>query len=360
MLHITVDARMIGSSGIGRYIENILKRIITEEDLMFHLLGRIDELEKYDFSKRDNVNLIRCEFPIYSIEEQVKLAYKIPRISTVFFAPHYNIPIFYRGRLIVTIHDVFHLAMPEFVYGIHKFMYAKLMFKRVAKRADKIICVSKFTAGELKKYTDVNEDKIKVIYNGVSENWFNITEKDVIHDKPYILYVGNIKPHKNLERVLYAFELIKNEIACDLVLVGKKEGFITGDDKVDLLMKNLSDRVMFTGFVSDIYLEQYIKQAKLLLFLSLYEGFGLPPLEAMACGCPVLLSKIPALSEIYGKHAMYCDPYNVEDIAKNIKKALDSPNEIVYKKEVDNKKYAKNFSWERNAEKVLKIIKSFK
>ena len=116
------------------------------------------ELKKYDFLSSNNVKLILCEAPIYSVKEQFELIRKIPKDTDVMWSPHYNIPIFYRGKLLVTVHDVFHLAMPQFVNGIHKRLYAKFMFQMVKKKADKIICVSKFTANELKKY--VNEENI--------------------------------------------------------------------------------------------------------------------------------------------------------------------------------------------------------
>ena len=299
MKNITVDARMVNSSGIGTVIKNILKRmIVLKPEWNFFILGNLLELKEYDFLKQNNVKLISCEAPIYSIKEQIELIKKIPKETDVMWSPHYNIPIFYKGKLIVTIHDVFHLAMPQFLKGIHKRLYAKFMFQMVKRKANKIICVSKFTANELIRYVGVRKNQIKVIYNGIDEEWFNVKIEKSVHNKPYLLYVGNVKPHKNLINLVKAFELIKEKIPHDLIIVGKKEGFITGDSNILKLTEKMSDRVIFTGYIDDDLLKQYYKQADLFVFPSLYEGFGLPPLEALATGTIVICSDIPILREI--------------------------------------------------------------
>lgn len=334
MKNITVDARMINSSGIGTVIKNILKRIIVlKPEWNFYILGNLLELKKYDFLKFDNVKLISCKAPIYSVKEQFELIKKIPKNTDIMWSPHYNIPIFYHGKLLVTVHDVFHLAMPQFVNGIHKRLYAKFMFQMVKKKADKIVCVSKFTANELKKYVGVNENKISVIYNGVDEEWFNVPFGKSVHNKPYLLFVGNVKPHKNLINLVKAFKLIKDEIPHDLIIVGKKEGFITGDNHIYDLVKDISNRVIFTGYVSDEMLKQYYKQADLFVFPSLYEGFGLPPLEALAVGTNVICSDIPVLKEICGDRVNYFNPNNLNEMKYVILNNINiSKKGILYKK----------------------------
>lgn len=337
MKNITVDARMINSSGIGTVIKNILKRIIVlKPEWNFYILGSLVELKKYDFlTSNNNVKLILCEAPIYSVKEQFELIRKIPKDTDIMWSPHYNIPIFYRGKLLVTVHDVFHLAMPQFVNGIHKRLYAKFMFQMVKKKADKIVCVSHFTANELKKYVGVDEKKISVIYNGVDEEWFNVPFGKPVHNKPYLLFVGNVKPHKNLVNLVKAFKLIKDEIPHDLIIVGKKEGFITGDNHIYDLVKDIQDRVIFTGYVNDDLLKQYYKQADLFVFPSLYEGFGLPPLEALAVGTNVICSDIPVLREICGEWINYFNPNGEKSIKKSIKININRN----FNKEIELTKY---------------------
>lgn len=319
-MNITIDARMINASGIGTVIKNVLKRMIyLKPEWQFNILGDEKELSYFDFLKEKNVKIIDCKAAIYSIKEQLKLIQYIPKTTDVFWSPHYNIPIFYSGKLIVTVHDVFHLAMPQFVQGIHKKIYAKFMFNRVKKQANQIITVSQFTADELYRIVGVPKEKIKVIYNGIDEDWFNIKLGKRVYNKPYILYVGNVKPHKNLITLIKAFSEVKDKIEQDLIIVGKKDGFITGDNKLNEFINNNKDRIIFTGYVKDNILKQYYKQADIFVFPSLYEGFGLPPLEALAAGCKkIICSDIPAIREIYNNSIIYFNPYSVDDISRTL------------------------------------------
>lgn len=349
MKNVTVDARMINASGIGTVIKNILKRIIPlKKDWHFNILGNISELKRLEFLNCDNVKLIECDAPIYSIREQLALLQAIPRNTDVYWAPHYNIPLFYFGKLVVTIHDVFHLVMPQFVEGIHKRTYAKFMFKMVEVKANKIIAVSRFTANELKKQVGIPLERISVIYNGIDEEWFNVKRGTKIHDKPFILYVGNVKPHKNLVTLIKAFLKVKDKVDYDLIIVGKKEGFITGDNEVKKFVDKEDKRIIFTGFVDNSLLKQYYKQASIFVFPSLYEGFGLPPLEALAAGCPrVICSNAAALPEVCGDMVEYFEPLDVKSLADKI---LYSATPI--KAEIEKNKY----NWENAAFKIIKIL----
>lgn len=351
---ITVDIRMLRSSGIGRVIENILKRMIPQKkEWKFHLLGNEDDEGEVEFFKERNVDFISFYAPIYSFKEQIEFSRKIPCETDVFWSPHYNIPLMYKGKLIVTVHDLFHLAMPKYVGGIHKKLYARIMFNNVVKKANKIVCVSKFTAKELKKYTSVDEKKLNVIYNGIDEKWFEIPSKRPMHCNPYILFVGNIKPHKNLVGLLEAFKIIKDKIPHDLILVGREKGFITGDKKVKKLAKTMQKRVYFTEYIKDLELKQYMIQADILVFPSLYEGFGLPPLEALACGCPVLASNIAAILEICGDMVSYFDPNNINDIANKIEMNLNKTN--MTNKE-NSKIIKEKYNWNITVEKMINIF----
>lgn len=351
---IGVDARMIEASGIGKVIENILNRIIRNNiDWQFYIMGRPEELRKFPFYGLNNVVIIPCHSRIYSIAEQFELLYKMPRNIDWFWSPHYNIPLFYTGKLLVTIHDVFHLANAQFVKGIHKKVYAKIMFEAVAHKAKKVICVSNFTAREFCKYTGVDKNKIKVIYNGVDESWFNIKNNNIRPvEEPYYIYVGNIKPHKNLVRLIKAYRLIKDRMNRKLVLVGKKAGFITGIDNINALIEGLEDRIIFTGYLDDKTLQYYVTNADAMIFPSLYEGFGLPPLEAMACGCPVLASSIPSIKEMCCDDVKYFDPYDVQSIA----------NAMLSDEFVNLQRVAKNveqkYKWDFAVKQVTETIKN--
>jgi glycosyltransferase involved in cell wall biosynthesis len=357
MTSIAVDVRMLHASGIGTYLRHLLPLVIRSmDDVVFHLLGDSEALAALRWQAMPNVRLVDCKAPIYSIREQFELARKIPESTELFWSPHYNIPLFYRGCLLVTVHDVFHLAMPEFVGGFHKRLYAKAMFGAVARSADIVVCDSGFTARELLKFTGVPEQKLRVIRLGIDRSWFAPSRVPSPHEKPFLLFVGNVKPHKNLVRLLDAFSSIAEVVPHDLVIVGKKEGFITGDDVVKERALRLGDRVHFTGYVDDAALRQYFSHAAALVFPSLYEGFGLPPLEAMASGCPVIVSNAASLPEVCGEAAVYCDPYHSEDIAQQILLVLrdESLRADLARKGLEQ---ARKFTWEACAEETSRVMR---
>lgn len=357
MENICIDLRLINASGIGTYLRNIVPLIINNfTDIKFTLLGKEKNLFQLIGSYNSNIEIINYDAPIYSIAEQLRIIPKIPKNTVLFWSPHYNIPLFNSGKLLVNIHDICHVALPQFVKDFYKRLYVKKMFNWIKKKADIIICDSHFTANEVKLLLNIPPEKVRVIHLGVSETWFNVKMEKRLHSKPYILYVGNVKPHKNLSRLLDAFTILLNKIPHDLIVVGKKEGFITGDKNVFHKANKLNGRVYFTDYVDDYTLTQFYIFADLLVLPSLYEGFGLPPLEAMACGCPVVVSNVASLPEICAEAAYYVDPYSVKDIADGIYRVLT--DDIIRRNLIlRGLKRATLFSWEKSAREHIKVIK---
>jgi glycosyltransferase involved in cell wall biosynthesis len=312
-------------------------------------------MDRWEGFKKPNVQRIQTRSSIFSLSEQWEIVRKIPSDSRFFWSPNYNFPILYKGKLLVTVHDVFHLANPQFVFGSHRRFYAKFMFKKLVGRANEILCVSRFTKGELLKWAGGDAGKMNVIHNGVDPSWLKVEKKVRPHPKPYFLFVGNVKPHKNLGRLLRAFAFLKDRIPHDLILAGKKEGFITGDLKVIKEAEGFGDRVQFTGMLDDEQLRQFYAYADLLVFPSLYEGFGLPPLEAMAGGTPVACSNAASLPEVCGDAVLYFDPYQPRDMAEKIEKALtDIPlRERLIKKGMEQ---VVQFTWEKTATETVKVM----
>lgn len=334
--NITVDMRMIGSSGIGTYIQNIVPEISSSApEIRLNLLGSRSELQEYSWACKDNIRIIEFNAPVYSISEQIGMPAKIPSCD-IFWSPHYNIPLLpiRAKKRLVTIHDVFHLAF----FGqlpVRQKIYAVMMLNSAVRLSDSIITVSNFSRSEIMKHIKTGDGKISVIHNGISTERFRkldaavslyARDKFSLPDK-YILFVGNVKPHKNLKMLLSAYELLHERGVKDyfLVIAGKKEGFITGDSKVFTILKNnpfLKEKVFFTGYIKNEDLPAIYNLASILVFPSLYEGFGLPPLEAMACGCPAVVSNTASLPEVCGDAAYYVDPYDIENIAEGMYKAL--------------------------------------
>lgn len=357
MKHVTIDARLINSAGIGTYLKNLIPRLIDSlHDCHFNLLGERSLIEKFLNNHGNKINIINFDSPIYSIQEQLKLPLLTPKKTDLFWAPHFNFPILNSGKIIVTVHDVFHLAMKEFIPNRLKQFYPKIMFSLLPKRASRIVCDSHFTAQELIKYTGINEDQIEVIHIGVHKNFFDGASNSSPYEFPYLLYIGNVKPHKNISRLIQAFQKLKKEFPHHLVIVGKKEGFLSEDEIIKAMSTGEKERIIFTGQIDDAKVKELYSHADALVFPSLYEGFGLPPLEAMARQCPAIISNIPPLREMCGDAAIYFNPRDVDDIYQKIKMVLSSSDlrEEIKQKGVPQ---AKKFDWQITGDRMSTIFK---
>lgn len=353
---IAVDARMLTHSGIGTYLRNVLPRLIPLlGGKSLCLIGDADELGRHSWARARNVSIIDCREAIYSLREQLRLPRLVPADCTLLWSPHFNTPLLYQGRLLVTIHDVLHLAMPRYMPGVHKRFLAKVLLGAVRRKASAVICNSRFTASELMRVMGVPASKIEVIYMGVDESWFAVERGERPHQKPYFVFVGNVKAHKNVAGLVEAFGRIAGKLPHDLVIVGKKEGFITGDSGVQARAAALGGRVRFAGLVDDALLKRYVAWADALVLPSYYEGFGFPPLEAMACGCPAIVSDRASLPEICGDAALYCNPDDADDIAARMLEAATNQATRARLREKGLAR-AREFTWDRCARETAALI----
>lgn len=324
-LKIAIDARMLNMSGIGTYIQNLLKAGIYDV-----ALGNKDEINKCNPGMED----IDYKSKIYGIKEQLKFPYKkLKKIKPdILHIPHYNVPIFYRGRMFVTIHDLTHLVLPDILPNKLAYCYARIMLWIATHKAEKIFTVSENTKKDIIRFFNIAPEKIVVIYNGVDLKEFRKkgrTEYEYLYDKYLIpqnkkvlMYVGNLKPHKNLKRLLEAFKDIDEIENAVLILVGK--AFDNHDVKEYEKQYGIEDKVIHTGMVSQTELIDFYNLADLFVFPSLYEGFGIPPLEAMACGTPVICSNTSSLPEVVGEAAFMFDPENTVEIREAVNMILDN------------------------------------
>jgi glycosyltransferase involved in cell wall biosynthesis len=353
---VSVDARMVNASGIGTYLNNQLPRNIdSRPGWKFSLLGSPDELRECSWALAPNVTIVPCDAVIYGIGEQIQLATRIPADTDVMWSPHYNIPLAYRGRLLVSIHDVCHVALPELVQGIHRRAYTRVMLRQVRRRASRILFPSAFTAGEFHRLVGDPGPKAATVPYAVSPSWFAVRPLRRLHPRPYLLFVGNVKPHKNLGTLIQAFGRIAESVPHDLVVVGKHAGFITGDTPAVAIANSLGDRVHFAGKVPGETLEQFVVNADALVLPSLYEGFGLPPLEAMACGCPTVVSRAASLPEMCGDASLYFDPLNVDELAATLLRVLTNP-EVRQDLRQRGRQHVTRYSWDSCAEKTLGFL----
>lgn len=326
MTCIAIDGRMILSSGIGTIIANVSPRLISNNrQWRFQIVGDPKVLGGFSWSSAPNVEVVPFVAPIYTIAEQTGFPIKRLSSSKLLWSPNYQIPVRWSKKLLVNVNDMAHLVLPEMRRSLVKNIYARAMFARVRTSADAIAYISQFTADEFRRLVGKPRGREQVIHCGVNEDWFAVTHEKT-RDRPYILFVGNVKPHKNLSRLLDAYDRIKGDVPHDLVIAGRKEGFITGDNAVLNRINSFAGRVAFTGYISDAAIKQLYGGADTLVLPSLYEGFGLPPVEAMAAGVPTLVSRTASLPEVCQDAALYCDPLDVGDIAAQLRRIVtDQP-----------------------------------
>lgn len=318
---LCIDLRWIDSSGVGVYIKGIMPGIVDRlTDVNVVGLGNASRLREFSWSSSQNVRLIDCRAERYSLAEQIELPFAIPSDTDLFFSPYYTIPLLYRGRLAVTVHDMSHLVVAEIVGSLKKRVYARTMFRALRKRAAFIFTVSNFSKSELIRLTTgPREDNIIPTHLGITEDWHGAADLPVVRSRPYFVCVGNVKPYKNLGRLVEAFLRIQHKIAHDLVIIGQSEGLITGESHEFFeRVRAAGDRIQLTGYVSRMQLLSLVGHADALVMPSLYEGFGLPPLEAMAAGVPTVVARVASLPEVCGDSALYFEPLQVGDIADKL------------------------------------------
>lgn len=368
LMKVCIDARMVNNSGIGVYIKVYVSSLLLDDQLEVTLIGVKSDLVKV--FGNDRVSYIDASFPIYSIYEQIILPFIVPSCD-VFWSPHYNIPFFTprAKKHLVTIPDIYHLANIR-TLKFYQRIYAKIVTKFATLKADKLITISEFSKKEILRYTGVNEEKIRVIYLGVDEVKFTKTANaDTIYrvktlyklPDEFILYVGNVKPNKNLRRLVEAFRLMLDGFpSIKLVITGKKDGFINGDPDLFSYIdsdERLSSRIVFMGFVEDADLPVLYSLAKLFVFPSIYEGFGFPPLEAMACECVTVVSNASSIPEVCGEASYYVNPLKPSEIAEGIKVVL-SNSELKERFVQLGKLNLKRFSWKASVAEFVETLKS--
>ncbi len=344
MLNLVVDIRMWSCSGIGRYIRSLYKYMLDWDNMSMTFLYLKKDEES--LLKTPKHNYINFESKIYSIKEQLLYPFIVPSCD-VLWIPHFNVPFFKTKakNVVCTIHDIYFLRFIDQLNWKQK-IYSRIFYRKALKASKTVFTVSEFTKDEINGVTHSKyREKLVVALNGISSDFCQVDSavEIPIAEKSYLLYVGNVKPHKNLLRVIKAFNLAKTKgLKERLLIVGKKEGFI---NSVSLKGECGSD-VIFTGEISDEELKCYYKGAKTFVFPSLYEGFGLPLLEAMSFGIPVIASNAASIPEVGGKCVKYFDPYSIEDIANSMLNPMDASE--MYSDQL------KKFSWQSCA----KIIKN--
>lgn len=369
---IAIDARFYGTrqKGLGRYCQKLienLEKIDSDKNEYYVMLTRRN-FGQY-LPKKKNFHKLLADYHWYSLAEQIffPLFLHRHRFDLVHFC-HFNVPILFGGKFVVTIHDLilFHhptlrnTTLNKYFYFFKLWAY-RLTIRRAARKALKIIAVSEFTKQDIiKSISGINKNNIVVTLEGcengkvvkIIDDAGSVLAKYGI-SMPYLLYVGNAYPHKNLERLCRAFRLLeRSHSQLSLVLAGGNDFFY--ERLKSYVSKNKINKIIFTGHVSDSDLDAVYRKAELYVFPSLYEGFGLPPLEAICEGTPVASSNRTSMPEILDKAAAYFDPENVWSIANAITKTLGN-NKLSNSLLSAGKERIKLFRWDKMASQTLKV-----
>lgn len=354
---IGIDVRMAHCTGIGRYIRGTVSALHNVH-WKYILFG--PHRHREDFPVQ--MSFINTDIPIYGFREQIGIPL-LARECDCLHIPHYNAPLFWKKKLIITIHDLIHLHFPDHLTSPLARLYSSTLLPLILRRADQIIAVSKFTKDDLIKTLRIDARKITVIHHGVDPR-FNInlaTKKNNGSEKEkYLLYVGLIKQHKNVGILIESFLRLKKRTGFEnlkLRLVGKS------DMKQKIVREwiyeiNRNDDILLEPQVDEQRLIDLYHNAAVLVFPSLYEGFGFPLLEAMASRIPIVASRAASIPEILGEGAgLYFDPHSASELEQCLLKILQS-SYLASRLIEDGSKRLKQFQWDKSAKMTEEVYES--
>lgn len=362
---IGIDARLWNETGVGRYIRNLVENLARVDTKNRYVLFLTADMYQTLPLPGENFQKQLADIRWHTLAEQLHFAQLIyqQRLDLVHF-PYFSYPLFYRKKFILTIHDLIlhHFptgkasTLPPIMYNAKLFGY-KFLLTMGARHAEKILTVSEATKTEIIDHLHVKQEKIVVTYEGVDDVFLHRRDRKNQEGKPYFLYVGNAYPHKNLEGLLEGFSLLlKKEKRVRLFCVGKNDFFYQRLQK-KIAGSSLSEYVIFKHEVSDTQLADLYSHAQATIIPSFMEGFGLPALEALACGCLVVSADIPALHELCKESAVYFDPRNSVQLAERLYSILQHPQSYTRYRS-DGKNRVNSFSWEKMAVETVHVYEN--
>ncbi len=369
-MKIAIDVRRLSDFGVGTYIRNLIHALACTDGenqylLLTHpkdaaLLPRLPaNFRTLAYTHRDTTRLEHLRLPWFLRNCGVDLVH----------FPLNRVPMLMPKPYIVTIHDIGVVLYPEQT-GIWRALRT-FRFVRGLERASCVIAVSSATRRDLHNQLGIPAERVRLVYNAPDPGFFRHPEPNPDRlrllqryqiNYPFLLYAGTIRPQKNIPRLVEAFAVVRTQLESDerfrdlrLIIIGDEISKYPAVRRA-VMQSRVEQSVRFLGFVPFETLRVFYEMASVFVFPSLYEGFGLPPLEAMACGTPVVASDISALPEAVGDAALLVNPENVFDIARGIREALtdaDLRTRLIEKGRI----HASGFSWERNARETLEIYR---
>ncbi len=371
MKKIGIDARFCtdNSTGVGRHVEELIKNLAKLDTQTQYVCFMKPEIAKNFIPPSKNFIIESTDSPHYSIKEQFSFLRQIKahKFDLIVF-PQFNLPIFYRGKYVVTIHDLtLHFFPGKKKNDFLSRLAYKFIINRAVKRAEHVFAVSENTKNDLVKVMKVNSDKISVTYNGVSQVFKPIIEEEIKQKfrkkynlpKRYFLYTGVLRTHKNIIGLINAYGKFQQKYQnaeIDLVLTGPKDSIYWGEIKDLIQNLNLTKNIHHLGLVPHEEMNELFGSAWAYVFPSFYEGFGIPPIEAMGCDIPVASSNTSSLTEACGDAALYFNPYDNNEMLKALEDISFDENlrqNLIKKGRIQCQK----FSWKDMTKQMLKIYK---
>ncbi|MAQ70281.1 MAG: glycosyltransferase [Flavobacteriales bacterium] len=371
-MRIAVNTRLLIKNkldGIGRFSFEILKRITTNHpEIEFHFIFDRPFSSEFIFSKNIIPHILapQTRHPIlWWIWFQIRLPKLIKKINPdLFFSPDGFMPTQISTPTVITIHDINFEHRPKDLAWSHSFFYRKY-FKQYAKLSNHIITVSHFSKKDIIEKYAIDQSKISVMYNGISNIFTEIPEKEKTKIKnqysagcDFFLFIGSLHKRKNIRNLLLAFDIYKScnpKSKNKLIIIGNKKWW---DKKTENDFKNMKFRseVIFLGSIEDNIMKSILAAAKALIFTSIFEGFGLPIIEAMKSGVPVITSNTSAMPEVAGNAALIVNPHDINDINTAIQK-IDTNNELRSELIQKGKERIKIFDWKKTSDGIGEILK---
>lgn len=362
-MRIGINGRFLAAkrTGVQRAAYNLIRSLVQiDHNNSYFLFTSEDQISNPDWNY-PHVTVVPSKIKEgENIRNHIWEQITLPRLASKYqvdllHSPANLAPLFYKGRSVIHIHDLCFVVNPEWFSFSFRTLY-NFVIPRLARRAAKVITNSNNSRNDLLQYCNLSADRVSQIYWAVDELFLEPSPVSIepILDEPYILYVGSLEPRKNIGALLEAYEILRTKhrhLTPKLVLIGGESPLFA---EVRLKIKKHKEDILFKGFVKDDQLRQFYHGASLFVYPSLYEGFGLPPLEAMASGAPVVTTMTSSIPEVVGNAALMVSPHNAGQIADAMAQVLEQPKlaaELVRA----GKERVQKFNWYRVARNTLAI-----
>ncbi len=370
-MKVAIDIRRIGDFGVGTYIRNLVRTLAAQGQANEYLLIEETGQEETVGALPQNFTCVSFPHGDQTLRNHIQFQFLLRSHGvTLLHIPHLRVPLLVPCRYVVTVHDLsdfFYPAPDERAGGLRR--GARYMLgRRALSRAARVIAVSQATSRDVVRHFQLDPARLEVVYNAIDDH-FSESGSDEDRQRslerygvnyPFLLYAGSVKPQKNVVRLIEAFAALKGDLSAGGALDPLKL-IVIGDEPTNnpdlrraVVRCRIEQDVRFLGFVPRDVLRVFYQAAEAFVFPSLYEGFGLPPLEAMAQGTPVVVSGVSALPEVVGEAAVTVNPENVFDIARGMRRALLEPGtrNMLRRRGLEQ---VRRFSWERSVKRVLEI-----